>query len=74
MRGQSRKGSMTEAWTNTIVGLFISYAIQVITFPWFGIHVGHATHVGITVVFFLASIVRGYALRRLFNWLHVREW
>jgi hypothetical protein len=70
--GQTRKKSMLEAWTNTVVGLFISYAIQVVTFPWFGIHVGTATHIGITAVFFVASIGRGYALRRFFNWLDAR--
>ena len=68
--GQTKRHSMVEAWTNTVVGLFISYAIQVITFPWFGIHVGTTTHIGITLVFFFASLGRGYVLRRVFNRIH----
>jgi hypothetical protein len=40
--------------------------------PLFGIHISQASHVGIGLIFMVASIARSYALRRAFNWWHVR--
>lgn len=58
---------------NILVGSGIAMTVQVVVFPWFGIHVGMGAHLGLTVIFTVVSFVRSYALRRFFNWLHERR-
>jgi hypothetical protein len=62
-----------EAFANTFLGWFISFAAQLITFPLFGIHISMASSFGISLVFIVISICRGYMLRRFFNYLHTRK-
>lgn len=64
---QSKKHSMIEVVTNTIVGLVFSFMIQVIIYPILGIDVSVKQNVLITLMFFIASILRGYLLRRFFT-------
>jgi len=64
---QSRKRSLTEAITNTIVGFIISLLIQMLIYPMMDIPVRFEQNLIITTIFTLASIGRGYVLRRLFN-------
>ena len=64
---QSKKLSVIEAITNTVTGLTTSFAIQLLIYPLLNIEVSINQNILITFVFFTASIVRGYLIRRLFN-------
>lgn len=67
MKAQSPKMSIIETATNVVVGLATSFAVQWLVFPWFGIYVSHSTNAGITAIFFVASLIRSYTIRRIFN-------
>jgi len=69
---QSRKMSFLEVCVSTAIGLAVAIATQVIIFPWFGIAVELHQNFLIAGIFTVVSIVRGYWVRRLFNWWHVR--
>jgi len=64
---QSKRLSIIEAVTNTIVGLTTSFCIQLIIYPTLNIEVTIGQNIIITCVFFIVSILRGYLVRRLFN-------
>lgn len=64
---QKKKHSFVEAVTNTVVGLVTSFGIQLAIYPTLDIQVTITENVIITCVFFVASIVRGYIIRRLFT-------
>jgi hypothetical protein len=64
---QSKKLSIIESITNTVVGLLTSFLIQIIIYPILNIEVSINQNILITFVFFIASIIRGYLVRRLFN-------
>ena len=67
MNNQSKKHSLMESVVNTLSGLVISMLIQVIIYPMMGIPVTLNQNIIITLVFFVASLVRGYVIRRFFN-------
>lgn len=67
MRKQKKINSLIETMTNTVVGLLLSFCIQIIIYPALGIKVTIGENVTITFVFFLVSILRGYIIRRIFN-------
>ena len=64
---QSKKLSIVEAVSNTLIGLLTSFIIQIIIYPILNIEVSINQNIIITFVFFIASIIRGYLVRRLFN-------
>ena len=64
---QTKKQSIIEVITNTVVGLAFSFAIQVIVYPLLDVDVSINQNLLITLMFFIASILRGYILRRLFT-------
>lgn len=64
---QSRRMSLIEAITNVLVGLVVSLLAQILIFKLYDVHVTFSQNVEITLFFTLISIVRSYALRRLFN-------
>jgi hypothetical protein len=64
---QSKKQSLIETITQTVVGLAVSVCIQAIVYPLMGIPVRLNQNLVITIIFFLASLLRGYLLRRVFN-------
>ena len=64
---QSKKLSLIESVTNTVIGLVTSFLIQIIIYPILNIPVTFSQNIIITLVFFVASILRGYLVRRLFN-------
>jgi len=67
---QTRLESLIEATFNVVVGYTVSLGAQLLIFPWFGIHIPFASNVALGIIFTLVSLVRSYALRRLFNYLH----
>ena len=70
---QSRMMSMVESVANVAVGLGVAFAAQLVVFPWFGILVPIQTNLAISAVFTVVSLVRSYALRRLFERMRGRR-
>ena len=70
--GQSRTASLTETLANILIGFVVSLLITAAVMPAYGHHVTAAENVQITLIFTAASLVRGYVLRRLFNWFSWR--
>lgn len=64
---QSRKHSAIEAVANVAIGYAVAVAAQIVIFPLFGIHASTEEHLAIGGLFTIVSLVRSYALRRLFN-------
>jgi membrane protein implicated in regulation of membrane protease activity len=64
---QSRKWSAFESLANVAVGYFVAVGAQAVIFPLFGIHVAASDHLAIGGLFTVVSLVRSYALRRVFN-------
>jgi hypothetical protein len=64
---QSRLMSLVEAVANITVGYGIAVLTQITVFPILGIHASLRENLIIGVVFTCVSLVRSYALRRLFN-------
>jgi len=64
---QSKKHSLIESVTQTVVGLVVSFCIQLVIYPILNIPVTFSQNVIITTVFFIATIGRGYLIRRIFN-------
>ena len=69
---QSRAMSMVEAVANVIVGYALAIATQLAVFPIFGIEAALGAHLAIGLAFVGVSLVRSYALRRLFERIRAR--
>lgn len=67
MTTQTKKKSLIESISQTVIGLGTSIIIQVIIYPILDIPVSFSQNLIITGVFFIASIVRGYFVRRIFE-------
>lgn len=67
---QSRLFSLVEAWTNTIVGLMLGFACNVLFLPLFGATLPISSNFRLSLIFTVLSVIRSYALRRVFNRLH----
>jgi len=65
---QTKNKSIIESISNTVIGLLISFMIQLIIYPLLNIEVSINQNIIITMVFFMASIFRNYFVRRLFNY------
>lgn len=64
---QSRGMSLIEAITNVAVGYVLAVATQIIVFPWFGLRPSIGESLALGGVFVGISLLRSYALRRLFE-------
>lgn len=64
---QSRKMSLVESIANVAIGYGIAVLSQILIFPLFGINIPLHDNLLIGGLFTIVSIVRSYALRRLFN-------
>ncbi len=56
--------SALEALCNAVIGLVVSFALTIAIF-----HVTPLQSAGVTAIFFVASFVRAYVIRRVFKWL-----
>jgi len=63
---QSRRRSLIEAFTNVAVGYVLAIVTQIIVFPLFGLHTSLGDNLALGAVFVGISLLRSYALRRLF--------
>jgi hypothetical protein len=68
---QSKRGSLIEAVTNTVVGYVLAVATQFAVFPIYGLKVGVVENLGLGLVFTAVSLVRAYVLRRIFDRLRL---
>ena len=64
---QSRRQSLIEAITNVVVGYALAVITQIMVFPWFGLRVSLGDNVAIGALFVMISLLRSYALRRIFE-------
>jgi len=70
--GQSKRGSVIETITSTIIGYMVAVASQIAIFPLYGIDLPLDSNMVIAAWFTIISLVRGYWVRRIFNFLHVK--
>ncbi len=70
---QSKRRSALEAVANVLVGYVIAVLTQIVVFPLFGMHVPLSDNLLIGLLFTVVSLVRSYALRRVFNRWHERK-
>ncbi len=70
---QTRLSSFAETVISIGIGFCVSLVITAIVLPAYGHHVTLGENVQITAIFTVASIVRMYAVRRLFNWIATRH-
>jgi hypothetical protein len=68
---QSRRMSLIEAIANVAVGYVLAVITQIMVFPWFGLHPSLGENLALGGIFTAISLVRGYALRRLFEAIRV---
>lgn len=71
-KSQSRLGSAVEALTNTGIGFIVAICGQVFITWLYDIRTSFQQDLLITVFFTGLSILRGYWVRRLFNWIDHR--
>lgn len=67
---QSRAMSAAESVANVAIGYGVAVASQLVIFPLFGVHLPLSDNLLIGAWFTVISLVRSYAVRRLFNRLH----
>jgi len=66
---QTKTQSLIETCVSVFIGFLVAYFTQVIIYPYFGIHTSTAENLTIAGWFTLVSVIRGYLVRRGFNWL-----
>lgn len=67
---QTRRQSMVETAASVAIGYVVALLSQLAIFPLFGIHATMTDNLLIGAWFTVISIVRGYYVRRFFNWMH----
>jgi len=70
---QSRRMSFVEAATNTAAGYVLAVGTQMAVFPVYGLDVAMPEHLAIGAVFVIVSLIRSFALRRLFERLRPKR-
>ena len=73
MREQSRLHSLIETLSSIAIGFVVSLGITAVVLPAYGLPVTWGQNLEITAIFTVASIVRGYAVRRVFVWMGRRH-
>ena len=63
---QSRRLSLIEAVTNVVAGYALAVITQLLVFPLFGLQASFGDNLAIGALFTGGSLIRSYALRRLF--------
>lgn len=64
---QTRIESLVETCLNVAIGFCVSYAMWPFVAALYGIPYSHAQAFGITAIFTVTSVLRGYVVRRWFN-------
>ena len=64
---QTERMSFVEALVNVAVGFAVAVLTQIAAFPLFGLHPPIRDSLAISAIFTIVSILRSYALRRVFE-------
>ena len=64
---QTKYQSFIEANTNTSLGFIVAYILTYTVLPLYGVEQSHSVSFQITLIYTIASIGRGYLVRRYFN-------
>ena len=64
---QSRRMSLIETVASIAIGFVVSLALTAFLLPAYGFGVTFAQNLQITAAFTVASVIRGYLVRRAFN-------
>ena len=67
---QTRTQSIIEVTANYTLGFILAWLINRYVLHWMGYRITAGETTGITLIFTVVSIIRSYAVRRLFNWVH----
>ena len=70
---QSRAMSLVETVTHAVVGILLALVTQKAIYAYYGLDLPAADNLAIVLIFTAISVIRGYALRRFFNWLLHKE-
>jgi hypothetical protein len=71
---QTRWQSAAETMAQTVIGLVLAIVLgQWVIYPLFNVHPTWTANISMTLLFTVQSIVRGYLIRRLFNWWNFRD-
>ena len=70
---QSPAMSFFEAIANVVIGYGVAVLTQILIFPMFGLHASLSQNLKLGAAFTVVSILRSFALRRLFETLRVRN-
>jgi hypothetical protein len=73
MKGQKKEHSALEVGLSVVIGYIVAVSAQILIFPFFGIYISPFQNMLMATFFTVVSVVRQYYVRRLFNWLHVKE-
>ena len=65
--------SLIETLVNVALGLIVSLISQLVIFQAYGIKLDFHQNLQIVGYFTAISIIRSYAVRRMFNWVHLRR-
>lgn len=65
--GQSRRGSIIEAWINIAIGFSINFFANLAVLPLVGAHVTPSQNFWMGCIFTAISVCRSYVIRRWFN-------
>lgn len=66
---QTRRQSAVEVAAGVAIGYLVALAANYFIFPRFGFVPSIADNLQITALYTAISVVRGYGVRRLFNWI-----
>lgn len=66
---QSKKMSLIETVFSVIIGYIISIIAQLTIFPFYDINISFSENLAIGLFFTVVSIIRGYYVRRLFEFI-----
>lgn len=69
---QTRKGSMFEVCFNLFFGVGTGWLTNMIVLPLFGFQVSKTDSLSIVLIFTTISFIRGYFVRRIFNWHQIK--
>lgn len=69
-KGQTKICSIVEIFFNTMIGFVISLLAQLYIFPMYNIQINRHEDFQIALIFTIISVIRGYFMRRIFNFIN----
>lgn len=71
MAQQSKRLSLIEVWTSITLGWLTAILLNRYAFPYYEINIPWDVNFKMSIVFTFAALIRGYGVRRFFNWLSI---